>query len=447
MRKPDLKTTAYLLAVATMAAVVGWLGFAKGVPAVWLISWLLEIGLLALAPGWPAAGLAAYVAMQYAVSSHGELHDLLLSWRATDALAALALIGWGLFRRPLAPPGRHGDGPRVTGALLLAWIGSSLAAALLRGAPWGPFPRHDPSAFFQCAVMFIIAADTLRSRRAGTAMAAVLVLAVATRATLQGVAGIYLESYVATLAVMAVPVAALGALIGKGMLLRLLFAAAVPGLVAVVALSQNRAAAVAAAAGVVALLLQCLTRRLRPRGVQLALLSTAVAASALLFKATVSRFQALFDPTVGHATAGLDRGTAQNRLDLWRAGWQMAQDAPLLGIGPGNFAAEVQYVLPGSDPLSAHSNYVQMLAETGFPGLALYLLFFGLVVVGLVRCAGHAPVGRWQRPAAQMLLLTLVVYLVGGVFNSRHDLALAYLIAGWSCAVMAAAAPPARAGA
>ena len=67
MRKPDLKTTAYLLAVATMAAVVGWLGFAKGVPAVWLISWLLEIGLLALAPGWPAAGLAAYVAMQYAV--------------------------------------------------------------------------------------------------------------------------------------------------------------------------------------------------------------------------------------------------------------------------------------------------------------------------------------------------------------------------------------------
>jgi O-antigen ligase len=161
-----------------------------------------------------------------------------------------------------------------------------------------------------------------------------------------------------------------------------------------------------------------------------------VAAIGLMFAPSsyVDRFRALLDPAQTHATAGLDRGTAAERLELWSAGWQMAMDQPITGVGPGNYPAALGIYLSGKGLLAAHSNYVQMLAEAGFPGLVLYLAFFLGVLVMLDRIRRSGP-AQWQQRSAQMLQLALVAYLVGGIFNSRQDFVLAYVLAGWALAL------------
>lgn len=77
------------------------------------------------------------------------------------------------------------------------------------------------------------------------------------------------------------------------------------------------------------------------------------------------------------------------RIDLWTVGWRMAEAQPLRGVGVGNFqAASPNFVLrPGtiqradlifSDaPKVAHNSYLEVLAETGVPGLVLFLAIIG----------------------------------------------------------------------
>lgn len=435
---------AHGMVVAALATWLAWTGWADARPLPWLVVWVLEISLLAAASWWPAAGLVACMSLQYGISSHGDDHDWLLQTRVIDLATATALLGWAAFHRSQPTPSRPWRTPMRIGVLLLGWSCISLATALAGGMPWGSFLRHDPSAYFQCAAVFLLAADVLHSRRDALLMAALLPGLVLLRAALQGVPGIYLESYIATLAAMATPIAAIGAAIAQPRLLKVAWAAAVPMLLGVVVLSQNRAAAVAVAAGLLALVVQWLVRPVKHRLLLITAVLVVAALAAWAAKGYANRFQSLIDPSVAHATASLDRSTAESRLDLWRAGWEMARQAPLLGVGPGNYPAQLQFLRPRSDALSAHSNYVQMLAETGWPGLLLYLMLFTLVAAGLWRCQRNVPVGQWQRPAAQGVLLSLVCYLAGGAFNSRHDLALAYLIAGWGCAIVATTRPALR---
>jgi len=439
MHADRLQRWGYGLAVAALAATVAWAGWTDDRPLAWVMVWMLEVAMLAAVPWWPAAGLVACTAMQYGISSHGDGHDWLLRMRLIDLTTATAWFGWLAFHRPPLLPVRQWSAPQIAGALLIGWSCISLAAALFHGMPWGSFLRHDPSAFFQCAIVFMLASATLGSQRDSLVMAALLPGLVLVRAMLQGPQGIHLESYIATLAAVVAPVAAVGAAIAPSWVLKAVYAAAAPALLLVVALSQNRAAAVAVAAGMLALIVQWMVRPVKHRVLLIAMVLAAAAGCAWTAKGYTDRFQSLIDPSATHATASLDRQTAASRLDLWQAGWEMARQAPLLGVGPGNYPAELQFRRPGTDILAAHSNYVQMLAETGFPGLLLYLSFFLLVAAALWRCPRDLPIGQWQRPAAPWLLLALVCYLAGGAFNSRHDLALAYLVAGWGCAVAATA--------
>jgi O-antigen ligase len=72
------------------------------------------------------------------------------------------------------------------------------------------------------------------------------------------------------------------------------------------------------------------------------------------------------------------------RLDLWQVGWRMVEDEPLTGVGAGNYeVASVHYLLePGEversdfivdNPKVTHNVYLQMAAELGVVGLALFL--------------------------------------------------------------------------
>jgi O-antigen ligase len=210
------------------------------------------------------------------------------------------------------------------------------------------------------------------------------------------------------------------------------FGGSAVAMVGALALTQNRAAAVAAVAVVVGLLWQ-----LRRAGLGkwlAALVVVAILGLLTVPSSYVDRFRAVLDPAQAHPTANLDRGTANERLALWSAGWQMANDQPMVGVGPGNYPATLDIYLPGMGLMAAHSNYVQMLAEVGFVGLGLYLAFFGGALLMLDRVRRTGP-NQWQCRSAQMLQLALIAYLAGGIFNSRHDFVLAYVLAGWALAL------------
>lgn len=83
------------------------------------------------------------------------------------------------------------------------------------------------------------------------------------------------------------------------------------------------------------------------------------------------------------------RGDSSNnfRINVWLAALDMVQDRPWLGIGPGNAAFNSVYPLyqqPKFNALSAYSVPLEILVETGVPGLLACLgLLLGSLQVGL----------------------------------------------------------------
>jgi O-antigen ligase len=87
----------------------------------------------------------------------------------------------------------------------------------------------------------------------------------------------------------------------------------------------------------------------------------------------------------------------EGRSDLYTIGWRMVAARPVEGVGVGNFqAASVDYLLrPGviersefivDTPKSTHNIYLQVAAELGIVGIALFAFLLGIAI----RCALEA---------------------------------------------------------
>lgn len=114
------------------------------------------------------------------------------------------------------------------------------------------------------------------------------------------------------------------------------------------------------------------------------------------------------------------------RLEMWRVGWQMMRQHPLVGVGPGNVPETYAlYLPPGTVPVVGyhdhlHNDFVQLGAERGLPCLAAWLwlmLSLGWNVARirrqLVRDSGPL------RPAwvADAALACLLAFLAEGCFE------------------------------
>jgi len=97
----------------------------------------------------------------------------------------------------------------------------------------------------------------------------------------------------------------------------------------------------------------------------------------------MERYNALMGPFVNSgdldSVAEHDRSTSI-RADLMKDAWNAAVDAPL-GLGLDNFRV-IAYSY-------AHSNYFELLATTGFPGLALYMAIYISMLGRLLVFARH----------------------------------------------------------
>lgn len=74
-----------------------------------------------------------------------------------------------------------------------------------------------------------------------------------------------------------------------------------------------------------------------------------------------------------HLTSTRDsHGSAQHRIDMWAEGIEMVQQNPVFGIGKGNF-------LRYTSKLIAHNSTIEIMGETGLPGLFFWL---GIIYMG-----------------------------------------------------------------
>lgn len=120
------------------------------------------------------------------------------------------------------------------------------------------------------------------------------------------------------------------------------------------------------------------------------------------------------------------------RSDLWNVGWRIAKDHPVVGVGLGNFPVkapnyvrqpgQLEFVnLIAERPLVAHNVYLQLLAEAGIVGMAIFLL----LLIACLRSAWMAA-RLYERAGdgamatlARGLLIAIVATLASSFFISN----------------------------
>jgi probable O-glycosylation ligase (exosortase A-associated) len=119
-------------------------------------------------------------------------------------------------------------------------------------------------------------------------------------------------------------------------------------------------------------------------------------------------------------------GSARQRYEIWRVAFRMIGDHPIMGVGFGAYKPNhEQYAMrPEFNPTAkgardTHSLYFNVLAETGFPGLVLYLGMVGVVLLAAERARRRCK-HVLEIPAKQLLVLEagLLSFLVASIFGS-----------------------------
>jgi O-antigen ligase len=119
-------------------------------------------------------------------------------------------------------------------------------------------------------------------------------------------------------------------------------------------------------------------------------------------------------------------GSARQRYEIWRVAGKIIRDHPLTGVGLGAYKPNhEQYALqPEFNPTAqggrdTHSLYLNVLAETGYPGLVLYLAMLLTVLIAAERTRRRCR-GVLDTAARQLLVLEagLLAFLAAATFGS-----------------------------
>jgi putative inorganic carbon (HCO3(-)) transporter len=161
---------------------------------------------------------------------------------------------------------------------------------------------------------------------------------------------------------------------------------------------------------------------------------------------------------LGNATQG-EVQQQEGRFTLWAVGWRVAQDEPVIGIGAGNFKeVSARYVLePGTvfrtdrvidNPGGVHNTYLQMLAETGVIGLALYLaILLSSLAAGLRAARTFERIGDWRMEImARGTVVAMTGVLVANFFIGQESGKVVWLLLALGPALLGVASVAARDG-
>jgi probable O-glycosylation ligase (exosortase A-associated) len=177
------------------------------------------------------------------------------------------------------------------------------------------------------------------------------------------------------------------------------------------------------------------SQRRRPGA--LLLMGAVVAAAAVFAPAGVwQRASGLVHLTSTETLAEADEeGSARQRFVIWTVAASIIRDQPVTGVGLGaypeaheRYAASEGVAWVAGGKRDTHSTFLNVAAETGYPGLLLFLGMLGAVVYAAERA--RRAVRRVDRAAADRIWLLeagLMAYLAAGVFGSFAHLSHLYL--------------------
>jgi O-antigen ligase len=132
--------------------------------------------------------------------------------------------------------------------------------------------------------------------------------------------------------------------------------------------------------------------------------------------------------------------SAMGRVWAWQAAFNMALANPLTGVGLDNFRNAFFYFTPHwtKHDTAAHSVWFEVLGETGFLGLTIYLTMIGVTARNLLRACRRleeADAAPFARAMAVSLVAGLAGFAVAGSFLSQAFAWPIYIILALSVAV------------
>ncbi len=112
---------------------------------------------------------------------------------------------------------------------------------------------------------------------------------------------------------------------------------------------------------------------------------------------------------------------SQKRVGIWGTAGRMIKAKPLLGHGLNTFMANYATYSANtrSGPAYAHNCFLQVAAETGVAGLALFLWFLGAVMISCWRSLKRAGAGTVHPPWLAGLVAGLAAFLVQSLFDTN----------------------------
>jgi putative inorganic carbon (hco3(-)) transporter len=194
--------------------------------------------------------------------------------------------------------------------------------------------------------------------------------------------------------------------------------------------TYSRGALVALGAGIVWL---ALTERRRIPLLVVAALATAVAGITFVQSSPSKLFRVEEGLRAKEKIADYN---VETRLGAWDAAIKLTTENPLVGIGPGNFRyhyGRITDTPPGAEPLGVvHNAYLDIAAELGVAGLALFIAYLALSFSRLT--AAHRD-GNGLPGYAAALRVSLVVAATGALTLSEQYSAQFWLIGGLATAL------------
>jgi probable O-glycosylation ligase (exosortase A-associated) len=118
-------------------------------------------------------------------------------------------------------------------------------------------------------------------------------------------------------------------------------------------------------------------------------------------------------------------GSAMGRINAWKMAWNVAKDRPLKGAGFEGltWGTKERYSPdPGATAGDVHSIYFEVLGEHGFIGFGLFIALLLLSIFSLRKIKKtfkSYPSSQWLCNYADMLQISIIAYMVGGIFLGR----------------------------
>lgn len=143
----------------------------------------------------------------------------------------------------------------------------------------------------------------------------------------------------------------------------------------------------------------------------------------------------------GNIEGSGDRGSLQAREQLLKDSVIIMAKHPLLGIGPGNFPSYTQTWRV------VHNTYTELGAETGLPGVGLFIAMLVLTLrkIKRVRKLPGYESSEDIRLWTSALWAAMAAYIAGAMFASTEYNLFPYFMVGYICALYQIASLPPRA--